>query len=161
MRPRTNPVDRFLSKVKVAGENDCWEYSGSLNSTGRGAFSIGRKNIKAHRFAYELANGKIPSGMCVCHHCDNGKCCNPKHLFLGTMKDNVADMIKKGRKVIRFGENDPKHRLKELEVLEIVRLYKTGKVTQFKIADMFRINRSTVEGILRGDIWKRTTGIGV
>lgn len=151
--------ERFLSKIDVGKEDDCWEYKGAINSTGRGAFSIGRKNIKAHRFAYEIEYGEIPPGMCVCHHCDNGKCCNPKHLFLGTIKDNVADMISKGRKKILYGENDPKSKLKEKEVLEIVRLYKTGKVSQFKLADMFRVNRTTIEGILFGRIWRRTTGI--
>lgn len=159
MRPTKDPKERFISKVNIGKDDDCWEYNGAINSTGRGAFSIGRKNIKAHRFAYEMEYGEIPPGMCVCHHCDNGKCCNPKHLFLGTIKDNVTDMIRKGRKITLFGEHDPKSRLKEKEVLEIVRLYKTGKISQFKLADMFRISRSTVEGILFGRTWKRTTGI--
>lgn len=161
MKTYTDPIKRFWNKVDVRGEDDCWEFQGALNSTGRGAFSIGRKNIKAHRYAYETKVGAIPDGMLVCHHCDNGKCCNPKHLFLGTMADNVRDMINKGRKRVLRGDDDPKSKLNSGQVLEIVHLYKTGFFTQPHIARMFGVSRSAIESILNGYNWNHVTNIKV
>lgn len=78
----------------------CWEWSGSLDNFGYGQFSIGRspkrRTIKAHRWSWENSNGPTV-GMCVLHRCDNRKCVNPAHLFLGTRSDNMRDMHAKGR----------------------------------------------------------------
>ena len=83
-------------------ENDCIEWVGVLRR-GYGRLIVGsrtdksRKSVTAHRLAYEVYVGKIPEGMLVLHKCDNKKCINPEHLFLGTYKDNAIDMVKKGR----------------------------------------------------------------
>ena len=149
--------NRFISKVNVGLPDECWEFTGGINSTGRGIFWWGNKSIHAHRMSYILHCGNIPEGMYVCHSCDNGKCVNPHHLFLGSAKDNIQDCISKGRKVTLRGEDDPKSKLTNEEVLKMIDMYKSGRYYQRELGDLFGVSRSTVLSILRGDNWKHVT----
>lgn len=90
------PIEHFL-KNAIKMESGCWEWSGTRNSGGYGDIRVDCRTTKAHRYSWEIHNGPIPAGMLVCHKCDNPPCVNPSHLFLGTARDNVNDMIKKGR----------------------------------------------------------------
>lgn len=87
-------MKRFWDKVIVLDSESCWIWKSSTDGK-YGTFSLKNRLIKAHRFSYELSNGKIPEGHDICHKCDNPRCVNPTHLFLGTRLDNVRDMIKK------------------------------------------------------------------
>jgi HNH endonuclease len=97
--------------------------------------------VLAHRRAWEDANGPIPPGKCVCHHCDNRICINPLHLFIGTQSDNLTDAASKGR--------CPKQVLSASQVKHIRRLYKTGRFTQTAIGEVFGVSQVTVSNIVR------------
>lgn len=91
-------ISRFWSKIDVKGANQCWPWKNSLRgSLGYGQFRIGDRICDAHRIALELKEGALPKGRYVCHSCDSPKCCNPRHLFAGTQKNNMDDMTDKGR----------------------------------------------------------------
>lgn len=95
--PKLSVLDRLMNSVEI-NSNSCW--ISSLNKGHKYARlrTADKKHVYAHRFMYEEKIGPIPPGLMVCHRCDTPKCVNPEHLFLGTAKDNVNDMISKGRR---------------------------------------------------------------
>lgn len=93
---RRNDINSFMLKVHKM-DSGCWHFTGYINKAGYGQIKIINNVIHAHRASWILHNGHVPSGLLVCHKCDNPKCVNPDHLFLGTHKDNAIDMVIKGR----------------------------------------------------------------
>lgn len=79
------------------GPAECWPWTASRMRNGYGHIGVEGRTLAAHRVAYESAMGPIPKGLNVLHHCDNRGCCNPGHLWIGTQRENLLDMIAKGR----------------------------------------------------------------
>jgi hypothetical protein len=98
--------DRFYAFIEMpSNPNMCWMWKGSLNTRKQPQFSIGKKMRIASRISYEIHKGKIENGLFVCHTCDNPKCVNPTHLWLGTESDNSKDAYMKGRKRLPSRKN--------------------------------------------------------
>ena len=88
-------LKRFEKKfTKTQG---CWNWEASGHPKGYGQFWVNGKYERANRAAYRLYKGEIPEGLIVCHSCDNPKCVNPRHLWVGTNSDNQRDRVRKGR----------------------------------------------------------------
>lgn len=154
----TTPIsDRFWSKVDKRGNDECWPFLGEINPDGYGIFTpwankVGR--CMAHRKAWEIINGPIPEGHHICHHCDNPPCCNPKHLFSGTDKDNVDDMIRKGRARHPKGIEHGSAKLTELQVRQIRASYVPRKVSLRYLASVFGVDAKTIRMIVLRRKWK-------
>ena len=141
---------RFWSKVDIRGADDCWEWKAFRDQEGYGQFYLENRTIKAPRAAYRLAIGEIPSGEEVCHTCDNPPCCNPNHLFLGAHRDNMDDMMAKGRQ--NQGDRHGMARLNCETVAAIRWLYHTGE-SKRDLARRFGVDRATILRVVRNNLW--------
>lgn len=145
-------LERFNKMVMPEPNTGCHLWIGALFTNGYGVFRISKMNKKAHRMSYELNVGSIPNGLIVCHKCDVPSCVNPDHLFLGTHKDNVQDMINKGRKSSVKGESHGSCRLNESEVLNIRKL--SDIWIYENIANLFGISKQHVSDIVNRKKWR-------
>ena len=135
-------------------ENECWEWRGSVNKGGYGTTWKNGRCMLAHRYFYEAIVGCIPDGLFVLHRCDNRKCVNPDHLFLGTQQDNVSDMIAKGRRPRQCGEINGRALLSESDVQSIRQRYDRGGITYDDLATEYNVGRSTVASVILNRNWQ-------
>lgn len=143
--------------IKNPGDQ-CWSWKGHTAHGGYGMTSNNNKGLRAHRASWILHNGEIPEGMFVLHHCDNPICSNPKHLFLGTQKDNICDAKMKGRHkhIPSNGEKNANSKLNSIQVREIKELLNNNK-SHREIAEMFNIGRPSITNIKNGKTWAHLT----
>lgn len=167
--PKRRPImDRFMEKVTIPKcKTHCWKWMGKKDRKGYGLMYAYRDNGKsfstgAHRLAWSLFRGPIPNGKIVCHHCDVPDCVNPAHLFLGTFKDNVDDMDRKGRRKPGGAPGELNAQCKiNTDVVKNIRAdYESGKYSQEQIAGFYGLGQTHVSRIIRGESWKHISGGG-
>jgi len=151
--PGTVAFNFFDSFTK---ENDCWVWNRGTNGDGYGYLydTKNKKHFRSHVFIYQLINGPYDSNLVICHTCDNRKCVNPDHLFLGTKAENNADRAKKGRNRDQNGTKNNQNKLTDQQVIEIFKM--RGKF-QKDIAKQYGITQTMVSSIKLGKAWKHLT----
>lgn len=153
---------RLTEKLTPNGE--CSVFTGTKSSQGYGSLSVGGNTVKAHRLAWELENGPIEAGLCVCHRCDNPSCCRIGHLFLGTVAQNNADRAAKGRSkgVFPAGPTHPavqsrgeSHWCARLsaDAVRAIRTARSAGETVTSLAARFNVHHATISRIARG-VWR-------
>lgn len=148
----------FWDKVNIRQDaKQCWEWTGAKKPKGYGNVRINKRYTTAHRVAWELANNMdIPEGMLVMHLCDNPQCCNPAHLVLGTLKNNTADMLLKGRVnrvPIAVGERHGNAKMKNADIQTIMNMLARGD-SQSTIAKRFNVVQTTISKIKLKKSWR-------
>lgn len=140
--------ERIERLSKPEPNTGCWIWMGNVRSTGYGEIRINGTKTKAHRASYQAHAGKIPNGLHVLHRCDIPLCVNPDHLFIGTHKDNMDDMVKKGRQA--KGDCNGNSTLTN----EIVLAVREAQGRGVDIAKQFGITESHVSRIKNKLRWK-------
>lgn len=153
--PATRPLkDRLLDKIEYEPNTGCWLWFGGCNERGYGIMGYGSRGngvAKAHRVSWEVHNNEHPGDMKVLHKCDTPACVNPAHLFLGTLKDNSQDCVRKGRNFVpdNSGENAKWAKLTREQARDI----KTRRMTAKNFAALYGVSVSTVTMIWAGKNW--------
>jgi hypothetical protein len=158
---------KFWSRTtKRKRKNTCWNWKGYIGTDGYGVYTSSF-GMRAHRLAYYFFFKELPKNKLICHHCDNPKCVNPNHLFIGTNRDNTKDMFLKKRNgkikgkehPTQQGEKNHQSKLNQKQVEQIKReLFKTcnkkhkmGK--QKELAERFNVSCTLIRYIKTGKAW--------
>lgn len=157
--PRGSTPAQRIEFLSIPEPNSgCLLWLGTVSDSGYGRLKIGSQTPQpAHRVAWEIANGPVPAGMHVCHKCDVPACVNPRHLFLGTHDDNMADKKRKGRcghPGDRRGALNPGAKLTESDVRAIL----VDDRIQSAIAEAYGVRPSTIAMIKAGRTWRHISG---
>jgi hypothetical protein len=144
---------RFELQYRKVGE--CWEWIGTLEKDGYGVFHavvLGVAYQRAHRFSWaHHTQSRIPKGMLVCHSCDNPRCVNPAHLWLGTYADNHEDMVAKGRRRTE-AKGEMAHKAKLTE--DQVKLILVDPRPYSQIATEYGVAGPTITSIKNRESWR-------
>lgn len=140
----------FAERSKLNQETGCLEWTRHVNQNGYGTVKHKRKTYPAHRFAWIQKYGPVPDGMVICHKCDNRKCINVDHLFIGTTLDNVRDKINKGRLRVAEGEQSGTSKLTAKQIEQIV----LDSRPQTLIAKDHGVSQATISLVKQRKNWR-------
>lgn len=146
---------RWFGKVSIGEEQDaCWWWTGATKPAGYGNMRHDGKYFTAHRFSYYAFNGPIGDGQVVRHTCDNPSCVNPDHLLVGTVKENSADSVQRGR--ARGGVRGVRNNRSKLtpESVRIIRLRLDAGEKQKDIAESFGVTQTCISSIHQNKTWR-------
>lgn len=159
---------RFWAKVNPDGPvpkhrpelGKCWVWTAYIGQrgTGYGIIRAWGQPKGAHCVSWVIHNGEVPAGLFVLHKCDNKRCVNPVHLFLGTHQDNSDDMRAKGRSRYPHGEATSNAKLTAEKVRQIRELFCHGEVTHKMLAERYGVSEETIQPIIAGRTWKQAGG---
>jgi hypothetical protein len=146
----------LLSRVKIISDG-CWNWTRATAGRGKDAYGIqwvnGRR-FRTHRLFFEIFRGPIPEGKMVCHSCDNPRCCNPEHLFIGTAKENRDDAVSKGRMRFERGSKRYNAKLNE-EAVRYLRKHAPNRCYGWgrSMARRFGVSPSAINAVIMGRKW--------
>ncbi len=144
---------RFMDKISPEPNTGCWIWTAAARS-GYGILGVKNKVYLAHRLSYlHFVDPQMPIHLDVCHKCDFPPCVNPTHLFAGTAKDNVQDMMTKGRNNPPRGEAAGCVKLTEQEVIQIREEYATGAYSLRALGDKYNVSHTAIRYAKDGLSW--------
>ena len=143
---------QFWSRIATGSPDECWPWQGFKNRKGYGQTAWMGKVLLAHRVALSLSDGDWESRLLVCHICDFPACCNPAHLWRGTVGDNTRDMVAKGRQVHprAKGEKNGWSKLTE----DAVRNIRSSELGRVQLAEKYGVTKTYINQIRRRDSWR-------
>lgn len=146
------PQERLRSRC-VVSDTGCWNFN-SVRKDGRAnVFFFGGRYMVAYRASFAMHKGPIPTGLQVLHRCDNPRCVNPDHLWVGTQVDNLEDCVAKGRNAVFVGEAHGQAKLTEDDVRAIRAEYAAGGVTLRALASRYGMSVGGLHHIILGRTW--------
>ena len=140
-RKKNPPIKILRRNIEIDSQSGCWLWIGYKDKNGYGRLTVNSEPLGAHRLSYLLFNGEIPVGSFVCHRCDNPSCVNPKHLFIGSVKDNTIDSIKKGRSAIQ-----------KLTIEQVLKIRKS-KLSIKELSKKYNVSAHTIYSIMEKITW--------
>lgn len=152
---RRKTADQRFDEKYTIEPSGCWVWkTGAAFKQRHPDFRFDGGYIKASHFSWQRAKGKLSEGEQVLHTCDNPRCVNVDHLFIGDHLANMQDKARKGRSHRPRGERNGRARITRFVATEIRRLYAAGGISQQKLADRFGLAQPTVSQIIRNEVWR-------
>lgn len=153
--PTAEQVARYNSRYTRRGADDCWEWQALTGPKGYGIFSWNDVNYPAHRIALIWRDKIDPAGVHCCHRCDNPPCVNPKHLYWGTLQQNMQDKVDRDRHL--YGERMPNSKLTEENVTYIWETYYARQASYDQLMEMYGVCRAVIDRIILKKTWTHVT----